>query len=75
MADDRRSVPGAVGERLPSKTADAVGARGWGVAAPERDEDALVAALMRLLEDDAFAANARSNLDAHPLQLCRRAPG
>ncbi len=42
--------------------ADEITARGWGVAVPERDEDALVAALLRLLEDEQFAASCRANL-------------
>jgi glycosyltransferase involved in cell wall biosynthesis len=37
---------------------------GWGIAVPERDEDALTAALTRLAEDEAFTAACRQNLEA-----------
>ena len=43
--------------------------RGWGVAVRERDEDALVAALTRLLEDEAFAASCRANLGMAAAEL------
>ncbi len=36
--------------------------RGWGFAVGERDEDGLIAALTRIVEDDAFAASCRKNL-------------
>ena len=38
--------------------------RGWGLAVPERDEPALVAALTRLVEDEEFAGECRANLAA-----------
>ncbi len=44
--------------------AEEVSERGWGIAVPERDEDALVAALTRLLEDEEFARDCRTNLEA-----------
>jgi glycosyltransferase involved in cell wall biosynthesis len=37
---------------------------GWGIAVPERDEDALAAALTRLAEDAAFTTACRQNLEA-----------
>ena len=43
--------------------AEEVQERGWGIAAPERDEDALVAGLTRLVEDESFWAACRANLD------------
>jgi glycosyltransferase involved in cell wall biosynthesis len=49
--------------------ADEVRDRGWGLTVRERDEDGLVAALTRLLEDEAFAAHCRSNLEAAAIEL------
>jgi glycosyltransferase involved in cell wall biosynthesis len=49
--------------------AEEVSERGWGVAVKERDEDGLVAALTRLLEDEAFAARCRANLSASGREL------
>jgi glycosyltransferase involved in cell wall biosynthesis len=43
--------------------ADQVQRCGWGIAVPERDEDALAAALTRLAEDESFTAACRRNLD------------
>jgi glycosyltransferase involved in cell wall biosynthesis len=42
--------------------AEEVAAKGWGIAVPERDEDALVAALTRVLYDEAFIRRCRTNL-------------
>jgi glycosyltransferase involved in cell wall biosynthesis len=42
--------------------AEEVQGRGWGFAVRERDEDGLVAALTRLLEDEALVAQCRANL-------------
>jgi glycosyltransferase involved in cell wall biosynthesis len=44
--------------------AEEVQEKGWGIAAAERDEDTLVAALSRLVEDEAFVESCRTNLDA-----------
>jgi glycosyltransferase involved in cell wall biosynthesis len=49
--------------------AEEVGKRGWGVAVKERDEDGLVAALTRLVEDEAFAARCRENLGSAAAEL------
>jgi glycosyltransferase involved in cell wall biosynthesis len=49
--------------------AEAVQEEGWGIAAPERDEDALLAALTRLIEDDGFVAECRANIDASAPEL------
>jgi glycosyltransferase involved in cell wall biosynthesis len=42
--------------------ADEVERSTWGVAVAERDEDGLVAAILRLVQDEAFAAECRANL-------------
>src|SRR5262249_37185582 len=41
--------------------ADEVERSTWGVAVAERDEDGLVAAILRLVEDEAFTAECRAN--------------
>ena len=42
--------------------AEEVSRKGWGIAVRERDEDALLEALTRLLEDEAFASRCRAGL-------------
>jgi glycosyltransferase involved in cell wall biosynthesis len=42
--------------------AEEVKQAGWGIAVGERDEDGLVAAILRLVDDEAFAAECRANL-------------
>jgi hypothetical protein len=49
--------------------ADEVAAKTWGVAVPAQDEEALVAALEKVLFDDAFAARARRNLNRAAKEL------
>ncbi len=44
--------------------AEKVAGKQWGIAAPEADEDAVYAALIRVLEDDTFVKECRANLDA-----------
>jgi glycosyltransferase involved in cell wall biosynthesis len=44
--------------------ADQVQKREWGITLPERDEDAMVAALSRVAEDEEFIARCRRNLAA-----------
>jgi glycosyltransferase involved in cell wall biosynthesis len=42
--------------------AEEIDRRGWGIAVPENDEEAIYKALMRLVEDEAFVKTARENL-------------
>jgi glycosyltransferase involved in cell wall biosynthesis len=42
--------------------ADEVTRSGWGIAVPERDEDALTEAILQMVTDDAFLARCRKNL-------------
>ena len=44
--------------------ADEIQRRGWGIAAPERDEDAIAEAITMLVEDEAFARSCRERLAA-----------
>jgi glycosyltransferase involved in cell wall biosynthesis len=44
--------------------AEEIDRRGWGIACPEGDEDAIYAAIMRLVEDEAFYLSCRQGLAA-----------